>query len=238
MRGYPDRANDQMARSLAIAAELDHPYSTAYAIFHAALIDLWRGDLVVVGERAEVLLHVADAHDYAIWRALALVLRGLAAIATGDQDTGMADLDQGFELYGALTTPPVFWPGLLMMRSEAYAAAGRLDDALATMRQAQNAVDEADPLSEHMAIAHADLLLASSPPDREGAEALLDRAAVSARERGARMALLEALTRLLVLRRGTPAEAAARDGLAEVLGCFTEGFDVSQLRAATAALEA
>lgn len=238
MMGFPDRATARMAKALTFAAELDHPYSTAYALFHAALLDLWRGDPVAVGTRADELLVVADAHEYAIWRALALVLRGTAAVAAGDTEAGLVDVERGFDLYAELTTPPVFWPGLLLIRSGAYAAAGRRDDALAGIEDAQAAVLDADPLSEAVAIAHADLLLAASPPDVGAAGALLERAAASARRRGARMPLLQALTRQLDLHRGTPDGDAARHALAAVVDSFTEGFDIPQLRDARAALEA
>ena len=71
-----------------------------------------------------------------------------------------------------------------------------------------------------MAIAHGDLLLAVSPPDVPAAEAMFERVAKLAEENGARMAQLQALTRLVALRAGTPgaddAVRAAAEGLRRV----------------------
>ena len=42
MSGYPDTAERRAAASIALAERLGHPYSLAYAVFHAAMLDLWR----------------------------------------------------------------------------------------------------------------------------------------------------------------------------------------------------
>ncbi len=42
---FPTGRSPESARALELAAELGHPYSIAYALFHAALLDLWRADL-------------------------------------------------------------------------------------------------------------------------------------------------------------------------------------------------
>ncbi|RPI10127.1 MAG: hypothetical protein EHM63_03605, partial [Actinobacteria bacterium] len=128
--GFPDQAAHESARALELAAELGHPYSTSYALFHAALLDMWRADWKAVAANGEDLLGVADAHDYAVWRALGIVLRGTAMVGSGDADAGLAEVERGFSLYHGLATPPVFWPSMLLVRAQASAMAGRLDDAL------------------------------------------------------------------------------------------------------------
>ncbi|HYP23497.1 MAG TPA: DUF4062 domain-containing protein, partial [Actinomycetota bacterium] len=74
--GYPEQALARAASGVELAREIDHPYSLAYALFHAGLLDLWSADLGVLTERANELLEVATKHDYPIWRALAHVLHG------------------------------------------------------------------------------------------------------------------------------------------------------------------
>ena len=51
MSGYPDTAQRRSAASIALAERLGHPYSLAYAVFHAAVLDLWSGR-IDVGRRA------------------------------------------------------------------------------------------------------------------------------------------------------------------------------------------
>jgi hypothetical protein len=65
----------------------------------------------------------------------------------------------------------------------------------------------------------------------EGAVAL-------AEQRGTRMSHLEALTRLAVLRRGTPEERTTYAALRETLGTFTEGHQSPMLLEASRVLDA
>ena len=134
MVGSPEAASSTMQRALDVAAGLDHPFSMAYALHHAALLDLWRQDLAGVADRADALLAIAEAHDYPTWRALALVWRGMAMVGSGDVDAGLAHVEEGFELYKGLSTPPVFWPALLMLRATALGMAGRGQEGLACIR--------------------------------------------------------------------------------------------------------
>ena len=237
MIGNADSALGQMAKALEVARELDHPYSTCYGLFHAGLLDLWREDLDSLAIRSEELLAVADTHDYPLWEALGLVLRGTVKVRAGATDEGVADVDRGFTLYQELSAPPVFWPLLLMIRAAACASAGRFDEALSLSAAAKDATPVKDPLAPDVTIAMGDLLLAVDPPDREGAELLFERAAELAQARGARMVELQAATRLAYLRRDTARAGAAQRVLRDVLDRFTEGFTTPQLVAARAALE-
>jgi predicted ATPase len=236
MVGCPDAATATMQRALDLAASLDHPFSMAYALHHAALLDAWRQDLAGVRTRADALSAIAEVHDYPTWRALALLWQGIAMIGSGDVDDGLAHVDEGFELYQGLSTPPVFWPALLMLRATALGMAGRGADGLTCIREAEATVQEGDPMAPDLAIVHGQLLLALTPPDAPAAIAQLERAAQVAGRRGARMAQLQALTQLALLQRGTPGEAAAIDALQAVHDEFTEGFDSPHLVAARTAL--
>src|SRR5262249_24806587 len=146
-------------------------------------------------------------------------------------------VDRGFALYEELSAPPVFWPLLLMIRATVCATAGRFDDALSFSAAAGDLTPAGDPLGPDVTLARGDLLLALDPPDTAGAEELFARAADLARDRGARMVELQALTRLAHLRRDTPGRDAARQVLRDVLDTFTEGFGTPQLVAAKAALD-
>jgi hypothetical protein len=236
MVGHPDAAASALHRALDLAASLHHPFSMAYALHHAALLDVWRRDLAGVGARAEALLAIAEAHGYPTWHALGLVWRGTAAVGAGDPDGGLALVEEGFELYKDLSTPPVFWPALLMLRASALGMGGRPEEGLALIQEAYASLQDGDPMAPDVRIVHGELLLALTPPDASTAEVELDQAAGLAGLRGARMAQLQALTHLANLRRGTPREAGAREALEAVYDGFTEGFDSPHLVAARTAL--
>ena len=72
-------------------------------------------------------------------------------------------------------------------------------------------------MAPDVGIVHGELLLALTPPDVPAADAEFERAAELAGDRGARMAQLQALTHLAVLRRGAPSEADAVPALQERL---------------------
>ena len=235
--GSPDAACTTMHRALDLAAELDHPYSVAYALQHAALLELWQGDLAGMAERADALRVLAEARDYPTWRALSMVFAGLGMVGSGDADAGMARVEEGVELYKGLSAPPVFWPALLMIRATALGMAGRAPEGLAYIEQARAALQPGDPQAYDMAIAHGDLLLAVSPENVSVADAMFEQVAQLAEENGARMAQLQALTRLISLRAGAAGTDDVVRALQKVYDGFTEGFETAHLVAARAALE-
>ena len=122
--GFPDRAQRRVDSGLDLATRMDHPYTQAYALFHASLLALWGRDLEQAAGHAEELRRVAGAHDYPIWGALSMVLNGTTRIGAGATDEGLAEVESGFALYGALDTPPIFWSGLLAIRAVGCLMAG------------------------------------------------------------------------------------------------------------------
>src|ERR671910_473725 len=227
--GFPDRAVARLERGLTVADEIGHPYSRAYALWHAALLDLWRFDLSAMAARAETLHVLATAHDYPIWRALALVLRGTKMIADGEVEDGLAEVDRGVDLYDDQTTPPIFYPPLLQVQAVGRMLAGRIDQALALLAQSESLMPAAAPQEPDPAIMRGDLHMATAPPDVTTAEASYQSAFDVARERGLRMGELQAATRLATLHRGTPREQASLQQLRDVYNSFTEGHNTVQL---------
>ena len=74
---------------------------------------------------------MAEAHDYAIWRALGTVLRGTAMVGLGEPDAGLAEVARGFSLYEPPVDPAGVLADLLTIRAQTLAMAGRLDEAIA-----------------------------------------------------------------------------------------------------------
>jgi predicted ATPase len=236
MTGSPDQGSAKVEHALALAHQIDHPYSLAYALWHATLLDLWQLDVDMLPRRADALLHVAEMHDYPVWRALAYVVRGLTQVIGGDEGKGLSALEQGFTLYQGATAPPIFWPALVMIRAKAYGVAQRHADALAFIEEAERLVRPGDPVRADIALTHGDLLLSSEEHAPAEAEPYFEHAAEVAQGIGARMMQLQALTRLMTLRRGTPREGEARDQLHALLDTFTEGFTTPHLIQALTAL--
>ena len=67
LQGYPDRAVERMNAALGLAVELQHPFTSAYARFHAGLLHVWLGDGEVAHNLAVGLLEAAEEHGFRIW---------------------------------------------------------------------------------------------------------------------------------------------------------------------------
>ena len=117
MSGYPDTAQRRAAASIALAERLGHPYSLAYAVFHAALLDLWSGRIDAAGEQARRVVQIAAEREYAVWHASGLIVEGVTVAAQGRPDEGLELTDRGIGLYQSLRTPPIFWPQVLGFRA-------------------------------------------------------------------------------------------------------------------------
>ena len=235
--GYPDRAIEHGARALDVAETIGHPFTSAYALFHVALLDVWRGDWDGVHERAGGVLAIAEEHDYQVWRALALVFVGVSMIALGRQEDGMAVSDRGLGLYRHLTTPPVFWPLILSVRTRGLAMAGRPAEGIELLDQAIEMFQgRVNLLTPEFPVLRGDLLVAVSRVDE--AESSYRHGFDTAVQAGARMTQLRAATRLVRLPRD--AGAAPTDDVAALRSVyqeFTEGFESVDLIEARAALD-
>jgi predicted ATPase len=233
--GYPETAEERAASAVELAARLDHPYSLAYAGFHVGLLELWGGRFRAASDQAEDVLRIAAEHDYRIWRAVTLVLQGVATTALGRPAEGLAQTEEGVSLYENLRTPPIFWGQLLGLRAHACSLAGRPEEALVLLERAMELADEGTWESAALKVQRADALAALSRADE--AEPLLLRAYEEAAAAGARMAQLRAATLLAGLAE-TAARPAAAARLQEVIETFGEGFETPQLLEARALLDA
>lgn len=235
--GYPDQARERTGRGIELAKEIGHPYSLAYALFHAGLVDLWAGDVPALAARMEELLEVSTKHDYVIWGALAQVLNGTARVLSGEHDAGLREVEEGVGLYEGLPTPPIFWPLLLAIRARANLLAGKVDAAASILTEAEKFVQPGDPLVVDIGIARGDLSLASARPDPAAAGEAYERAGELARSSDLRMAELEVATRLARLRAGTVRAAESVEAVRRLLDRFEEGFSTPQLKAAAAIVQ-
>jgi predicted ATPase len=239
MLGFPDRALERANAGLALAVELEHPFTAAYALFHCAFLHLWRREPEFVRERAAGVLDVVEDHEFQIWRAVGTCLLGAAETAMGRHDEGLAQVRQGMDLYQGLKTPPVFWPLLLYVQSGACAQAGRTAEGLAHIQEALDvaAGGSGTTLVPELQLLKGDLIAGGPEGNRAAAEPCFQRAFDVARNLEARMSQLRAAIRLCRLsREWGDAEQGCRV-LSNVHQSFTEGFTTADLVEAGQLLE-
>jgi tetratricopeptide (TPR) repeat protein len=220
--GRPDTARALVDRAIELADELRHPYTAAWAHFHAGVLDVWNRDYAGARRRAEQVLTIATEHDYRIWNALGMVLAGVGTAGLDDPKGGADQAEAGVALYEGIPTPPVFWPVLLSLRADALARAGRLSEAERTLDQALSLAGVRNWLSAAFVAQRGEVLLAGGRASE--AVAALRQAASEAAALGSRMVCLRALTRLTVAGEGAERNGA-RTRLRSVLDELTEGSD-------------
>lgn len=194
--GQLDRAIALAAESVEIARSLDHPFSLCYALYHTAYLHTQRGRFDLSIECARELQKVAHERDYQIWEALGKVIEGVSLAGSGDTDEGVALTETGVELYQGLTTPPVFWPLILALRSFAHLCAGKVEVARTLIDEAIEILGEQSIFPEFL-VQRGDIMRAEPSPNIDAALTDYRQAVTLARALGLHFVELQALTRLV-----------------------------------------
>jgi predicted ATPase/class 3 adenylate cyclase len=236
MVGFPERALERAYKALALARRLNHPYSLAYALFHAGVLHLWRREAELAQERSQAVLDIAGEHEFLVWTAVATCLHGAALAGDrreGQAEEGLAQVRRGIDSYQALNTPPVFWPMLMSMQAEVCGLAGKPEQGLAVLDKALEIFGSAsdESLTPEFCRLKGDLLLALSSEHAPEAESWLQRALKAAQELQLPMLELRAAMSLCRLwkDRGKARQAQARRLLRGAYEKFTEGFETPDL---------
>jgi predicted ATPase len=236
--GSPDAAVARADRAVEIATELDHPYSLAYAYYHAGFLHHWRGEFDLVAARARAALTVADEFDLPIWRALGTTLLGAATTALGRQEEGIRLVSEGLDLYQGLRTPPVFWPMVRFLQAAAYAEAGMPEPGFARIDEAIEIGGPDDMTSTLFHVVRGDLALLGPTPDPAAATVSYERALELGERFHARLPMLRAAVRLCRLDEAGADAGARRERLRAIRQTIGEGADTPDLREADAILGA
>jgi len=238
--GRLDKALGHTNQALALAAALNHPFTSAYAQFHVALIHTFRREFDIAHDRAAQARKIGLEHGFQIWNAVGGCLLGVAQTGIGQGDAGLANIETGLEMYRALRSPPVFWPILLLLASAACHRAGRHADGLRHIEATTSLVGPATlgALFPEFQIVRGDLLATGVAAKETTPEALYLSAFDIAGTLKARMPQLRAATRLAGIHRTRGDAAAAVRTLAPVYDAFEEGLTTADLRDAREVLAA
>ena len=235
--GFPDRALARAQDGLALALELKHPFSVAFARLWLAQVSYFRRDASMLREQAETALALASEQGFTLWAAKATIHRGTALSMQGQGEEGMAELQKGIAAWratGANGSLPYYYTLL----AEATALLGNPESGLQSLDEAQILVEQTEDRWWEAEIhrLRGVLLLRQSMAAQAEANAWLSRALEVARRQQAKSLELRAATTLARLWRDQGKHSEARDLLAPVYAWFTEGFDTADLRDAKALL--
>jgi class 3 adenylate cyclase/predicted ATPase len=99
--GYPDQALKKSHEAVALARELSHPYSLAFALLYGN-IHLYRGEVQEVQEWAEEGITLAKEQGFPIWLATGTIRLGWALVEQGRGEEGIAQIHQGLATWRSI----------------------------------------------------------------------------------------------------------------------------------------
>jgi predicted ATPase len=237
--GYPAQALARVHEALALAHELSHPYSLAFARCMTALVSRLRQDVPVVREQAEAAVALSTEQGFAQWAAYGTTLRGWALALQGQGEEGLAQIRQGIAAWGA-TGAALFIPYLCTLLADVAAHLGHTADGLQALAEAHTLIEQQEDRWWEAEVhrLRGVLLLKQLATPQEEAETWLQRALDVARRQEAKALELRAAMSLARLWQQQGKRAEAHALLAPVYHWFTEGFDTADLQEAKALLDA
>ena len=185
--------------AIALADDLQHPVTLAFALGGASLATHLAGDFVACREKSERLLQVAQRYDFAQQRAFASFMQGLARTLTGDLVAGLQEMSSSFELASTYRIAAGY---ASLFMADALLRAGRHEEALSIVTRVLDALKTPESglfVSEFWRL-RGELTLKASSEDVAQAERYLKIAARIASGQGAKVFHLRAgisLARLL-----------------------------------------
>ncbi len=236
--GSPDQALAHIHEALALAHELSHPFSLAFAWCWAAFVSQVRRDVPAVHEQAEAAVALSTEQGFTQWAAWGTSLRGWALAMQGQGEEGMAQVRQGITAWRA-TGAAVVVPYLCTVLSDVCDHLGHTADGLQALAEAHTLVEQYEERwweAEVHRLRGVLLLRQPGIPQAE-AEAWLRRALDVARRQEAKALELRAAMSLSRLWQQQGKQAEAHGLLAPIYAWFTEGFDTADLQEARALLD-
>jgi predicted ATPase len=237
--GYPDQALQWGREALALAQELAHAPSLAFALLWAATVQQFRRDAPATQEQAEALMTLSTEQAFASWPTFGTFLRGWALAQQGARAEGRAQMRQGMTAWRA-TGAEVDRAYFLALLAEEYRKVDQTEEALSMVAEALALVHRSGDCywEAELHRLKGELLWQQSAEFQGEAEERFQQALAVARRQQAKSLELRAAMSLARLWQQQGNREAARELLAPIYGWFTEGFDTADLQEAKALLAA
>jgi class 3 adenylate cyclase/predicted ATPase len=236
--GYPDQARNNCREALALAQQLEHAHSLAWAFAYPAQVYASCGDRDGTEERVEELLALSEEHGFPHWlsigngiHAWVLSVDGRHSEAVGKIHEARRRLhESGFDFLKTYE---------LVLLAEVCLRAGQAEEAILALNEDIDQIRRPGGRIHEPELyrLRAELTLLQSPEDVARAETDIRQALEIARRQEAKSQELRAAMSLSRLWQRQGKGEEAREVLGEVYSWFTEGFDTADLKEAKALLE-
>jgi predicted ATPase len=236
--GYPDQALQRSREALALAQDLAHPHSLAFAHSFVATMHQLRREVHPTRVQAEASIALCQAQGFTFRAARGTILRGWALAAQGQHGEGVAQMRQGLASLRA-TGIELGLTYFLALLAEGYRRSGQTAEGLTTLAEACAVGERTGQLAWQAELyrLQGEFLVQQDHPRLQQAEACFQRALALARQQQARSWELRAAMSLARLWRQQGRHTAARQIVAAVYQRFTEGFNTVDLHEARVLLD-
>jgi len=253
--GYPEQALQKGHAAIALAQEIAHPFSLAYALNFLTECHRLRGEVQASRDQAETAITLSTEQGFQLWATTATMLRGWTLAEQGQGEEGIAQIRQGLAIWQAMGAE-MARPHWLALLAEGCGRMGQPEQGLPLLEEALTVANntgereyEAEVYRLKGELTLQQLQVSGSKVlVEEGLESSLQRlesaaeeyflkAIEIARQQQAKSWELRAATSLSRLWRQQGKKAEAHRLLSEIYGWFTEGFDTKDLQEAKALLE-
>jgi predicted ATPase len=236
--GYPEQAVQRSHKALALAQEMQHPFSKALAQAYTVMLQQFRREPHTANVHAEVTIALCIEHDFAYYRAWAMIIQGWCLRRGEQPEAGVTQIQEGLTALRA-TGGEVRLSYYLALLAEAHGEDYQPEVGLRLLTEAftHQATTQERWTEAELYRLKGELLLKQTPPDKQQAEACFQQALAVARRQQAKSWELRTAMSLARLWQQQGKRAEARGLLVPIYGWFTEGFDTADLQEAKALLE-
>ncbi len=228
--GHTSEALELVNASMSLSRDLDHVFTLASAHLFAPIVLYNARQPAAAQASAEQLLAACGKHGFTQWVGPSLIMAGASRTAQGDTAFGLKLIEDGL-LAQRKSAFVSFTPMLLTLAAEANLRIGNHAHALELLSEAIEVSEKSEvgwyrPEAER---AQADVMLQWGNAPIDEAIARVERAAARAKDQGAVVLELRAVTTLahMLGKAGRPGEARKR--LVALCGAPSEGLDSAEL---------
>jgi len=235
--GYAEAALADTNDALTDARRIGEAANLLFALPHALLIHILRGNYAAANAAADELVALADEKGASFWKSCGTSMQGCLFALTGNASDAIHTITSGIAAWRA-TGATIWLPVYFSYLTRAYAECGKVDDARRCIGEAITAVETTKERWWEAEVNRVAGEVALISGRKDSAEAYFSRALEVAVAQQAKAFELRAAMSMARLWRDEGRPHEARDVLLPVYGWFTEGFDTLDLREAKALLNA
>jgi class 3 adenylate cyclase/tetratricopeptide (TPR) repeat protein len=231
--GYPDQSLSRVSEALALAQDLGHPYTVAFAHYMTSVVHLLRGDAARAFESAEKSFEISKEQRFSLYLTLSRISRGRAVGDLGRPGEAQAEIALGID-EERRNGVGFMLPMMDSWLAEMHAKAGENERALSIVEGALANIGDVTGRAWEAELhrQRAEILVALNPSKVREAESHLKRSIEVARGQSAKSLELRAVTSLAELWRTQGRTDEARAMLEPICRWFVEGAETADVRRA------